>query len=137
MVLFNGKDLTFDDDVKYIYVNGEEGVAGDGLEQAYETANGAYYNNVKYVVDNTTNEVVMVALNTAAEGWNKSTTKPTADAVAVSYTHLDVYKRQAIHVDIVAVLLGDLAADHVGLHEGVGVGGRVGGCGVDLSLIHI
>ena len=34
MVLFNGEDLTFDDDVKYIYVNGEEGVAGDGLEQA-------------------------------------------------------------------------------------------------------
>ena len=25
MVLFNGEDLTFDDDVKYIYVNGEEG----------------------------------------------------------------------------------------------------------------
>ena len=90
MVLFNGKDLTFDDDVKYIYVNGEEGVAGDGLEQAYETANGAYYNNVKYVVDNTTNEVVMVALNTAAEGWNKSTTKPTADAVANKPTGMDV-----------------------------------------------
>ena len=90
MVLFNGKDLTFDDDVKYIYVNGEEGVAGDGLEQAYETANGAYYNNVKYVVDNTTNEVVMVALNTAAEGWNKSATKPTADAVANKPTGMDV-----------------------------------------------
>lgn len=91
MVLFNGKDLTFDDDVKYIYVNGEEGVAGDGLEQAYEDqANGAYYNNVKYVVDNTTNEVVMVALNTAAEGWNKSTTKPTADAVANKPTGMDV-----------------------------------------------
>ena len=90
MVLFNGEDLTFDDDVKYIYVNGEEGVAGDGLEQAYETANGAYYNNVKYVVDNTTNEVVMVALNTAAEGWDKSTTKPTVDAVANKPTGMDV-----------------------------------------------
>ena len=32
----------------------------------------------------------MVALNTAAEGWNKSTTKPTADAVANKPTGMDV-----------------------------------------------
>ena len=83
MVLFNGEDLTFDDDVKYIYVNGEEGVAGDGLEQAYETADGNRYNNVKYVVDSSTGDVVMVALNTAAGGWDNSVTVPSKDVANV------------------------------------------------------
>ena len=83
MVLFNGEDLTFDDDVKYIYVNGEEGVAGDGLEQAYETADGNRYNNVKYVVDSSTGDVVMVALNTAADGWDNSVTVPSKDVANV------------------------------------------------------
>ena len=81
MVLFDGTDLTFDDDVKYVYANGEDGVPGDGLEQAYETADGNRYNNVKYVVD--TSDVVMVALNTAATGWDGTETVPTADVADV------------------------------------------------------
>ncbi|MFR3786330.1 MAG: hypothetical protein ACLTWR_03410 [Agathobaculum desmolans] len=83
MVLFDGTDLTLDDDVKYVYVNGEDGVSGDGLEQAYENANGGRYNNVKYVKDAASGEVVMVALNTAAEGWDGSATTPNKDVANV------------------------------------------------------
>ena len=83
MVLFDGTDLPFDDDVKYVYTNGEDGVTGDSLEQAYETADGKRYNNVKYVVDASTGDVVMVALNTAATGWDGTMTVPTKDVANV------------------------------------------------------
>ncbi len=58
-------------------------MAGDGLEQAYETADGNRYNNVKYVVDSSTGDVVMVALNTAAGGWDNSVTVPSKDVANV------------------------------------------------------
>ena len=75
--------IDLDDDVKYVYISGEDGATGSSLGTAQSKETDVYYINSYYVVDDNSGDIIMIASDISGR-WNE--TDQTVSAKEVTYT---------------------------------------------------